>query len=78
MPADARRTPLFKSKAWAFIIDYLKDPHVFDYKDKFVNNLTGPGLGIEIDEDKVRQMPAIGHRWRNPVWHQEDGTIAEW
>jgi galactonate dehydratase len=60
------------------LLDYLKDPRVFDYKDGFVNNLTGPGLGIEIDEDKVREMAAIGHRWRNPVWRQEDGTVAEW
>jgi galactonate dehydratase len=60
------------------LLDYLKDRRVFDYKDGFVNNLTGPGLGIEIDEDKVREMAAIGHRWRNPVWRQEDGTVAEW
>ncbi|WP_372661791.1 galactonate dehydratase [Cohnella sp.] len=60
------------------LLDYLKNPHVFDYKDGFVNNLTGSGLGIKIDEEKVRQMAAIGHRWRNPVWRQEDGTVAEW
>ncbi|WP_123039577.1 galactonate dehydratase [Cohnella candidum] len=60
------------------LLDYLKDPLVFRYRDGFVDNLTGPGLGIEIDEDKVREMAAIGHRWRNPVWRQEDGTVAEW
>lgn len=60
------------------LLDYLKDPRVFEYKDGFVNNLTAPGLGIEIDEDKVREMAAVGHRWRNPVWRQEDGTVAEW
>lgn len=60
------------------LLDYLKDPLVFDYRDGFVSNLTGPGLGIEVDEDKVREMAAVGHRWRNPVWRQEDGTVAEW
>lgn len=60
------------------LLDYLKDPLVFRYRDGFVDNLSGPGLGIEIDEDKVREMAAIGHRWRNPVWRQEDGTVAEW
>jgi len=60
------------------LLDYLKDPSVFAYKDGFVGNLTGPGLGIEVNEEKVREMAAIGHRWRNPVWRQEDGTVAEW
>ncbi|GGG00740.1 galactonate dehydratase [Paenibacillus abyssi] len=60
------------------LLDYLKDPGVFEYKDGFVNNLTGPGLGIDVDEEKVRAAAAIGHQWRNPVWRQEDGTVAEW
>ncbi|MFX3632423.1 MAG: galactonate dehydratase [Candidatus Pristimantibacillus sp.] len=60
------------------LLDYLKDPHVFDYSNGFVNNLTAPGLGIEIDEEKVREMAQIGHQWKNPVWRQEDGTVAEW
>ncbi|MEF3306119.1 galactonate dehydratase [Paenibacillus sp. GYB003] len=60
------------------LLDYLKDPSVFAYKDGFVANLTGPGLGIEVNEEKVREMAAIGHDWKNPVWRQEDGTVAEW
>lgn len=60
------------------LLDYLKDPSVFAYKDGFVSNLTGPGLGIEVNEEKVRAMAAIGHSWKNPLWRQEDGTIAEW
>lgn len=60
------------------LLDYLKDPHVFDYSNGFVKNLTAPGLGIEIDEEKVREMAQIGHQWKNPVWRQEDGTVAEW
>ncbi|MDD9270652.1 galactonate dehydratase [Paenibacillus sp. GCM10023248] len=60
------------------LLDYLKDPTVFQYEAGFVRNLTAPGLGIEINEDKVREMAAIGHNWKNPVWRQEDGTVAEW
>ncbi|BFT75978.1 galactonate dehydratase [Paenibacillus sp. P36] len=60
------------------LLDYLKDPAVFQYEDGFVKNLTAPGLGIEINEDKVREMAAIGHTWKNPVWRQADGTVAEW
>jgi len=60
------------------ILDYLKDKTVFDYDKGYVSKLTGPGLGIEIDEDKVIEMAKIGHNWKNPVWRYEDGSIAEW
>ncbi|TXK74849.1 galactonate dehydratase [Paenibacillus sp. N3.4] len=60
------------------LLDYLQDPSVFKYEEGFVANLTGPGLGIEINEEKVREMAAIGHQWKNPVWRQVDGTVAEW
>ena len=38
----------------------------------------GPGLGVEIDEAKVRAVAAQRHRWRNPVWRHADGSFAEW
>ena len=38
----------------------------------------GPGLGIEVDEEKVVEMARIGHRWRAPVWRHADGSVAEW
>jgi galactonate dehydratase len=60
------------------LLDYLSDPGVFAYKDGFVERSTAPGLGIEINEEKVREMAAIGHRWRNPVWRNEDGSVTEW
>lgn len=60
------------------LLDYLADPSVFEYEAGFVKRLTKPGLGIEINEEKVREMAAIGHQWRNPVWRTEDGTVTEW
>jgi galactonate dehydratase len=60
------------------LLDYLVDPGVFRYQDGFVDRLTGPGLGIEIDEAKVRAAAQSGHQWRNPVWRTVDGSVAEW
>lgn len=60
------------------LLDYLVDPGVFRYQEGYVARLAGPGLGIELDEAKVREMAAIGHRWRNPLWRHADGSIAEW
>lgn len=60
------------------LLDYLVDPSVFAYEDGMVAIPSGPGLGIEIDEDYVRERAAEGHRWRNPVWRHRDGSVAEW
>ena len=60
------------------LLDYLVDPSVFDYADGMVKIPTGPGLGIEVNEDYVRERAAQGHRWRNPVWRHADGSFAEW
>jgi len=60
------------------LLNYLKNPEVFHYKDGHAGLLTGPGLGIEVDEEYVRKMAEIGHNWHNPVWRDSDGVIAEW
>ena len=38
----------------------------------------GPGLGVQINEDAVREAHKDRHRWRNPVWRLKDGSFAEW
>lgn len=60
------------------ILDYLSDKSVFQYEDGFVKIPDGPGLGVEIDEEYVKARAKEGHRWRNPVWRHEDGSVAEW
>lgn len=60
------------------LLDYLKDPTVFQYEKGFVAIPIGAGLGIDINEEFVREAAEQGHNWKNPVWRNEDGTIAEW
>lgn len=60
------------------LLDYLVDPTVFDFVDGHAARPTGPGLGIEIDEQAVRRAAEIGHSWRNPMWRHADGSLAEW
>ncbi len=62
----------------AHLIDYLVEPKVFNYEEGFVNRLTAPGLGIEINEVRVREMAKVGHSWHNPVWRNVDGSVTEW
>ncbi len=60
------------------LLDYLVDPAVFDYGNGVVKIPNKPGLGIEINEEFVKKQAEIGHNWKNPVWRNSDGTVAEW
>jgi galactonate dehydratase len=50
----------------------------FAFPSGAIRRWDAPGLGVEIDEDAVREADRTGHRWRNPVWRHEDGSFAEW
>ncbi|MBZ9848958.1 galactonate dehydratase [Mesorhizobium sp. CA14] len=60
------------------LLDYAANKDVFRYQDGYVAIPDGPGLGVEIDEDYVKERAREGHRWRNPVWRHRDGSFAEW
>lgn len=60
------------------ILDYLINKDVFEYENGFVRIPDGAGLGVEIDEDYVKGRAEVGHRWRNPIWRHQDGSVAEW
>lgn len=38
----------------------------------------GPGLGVEINEEVVRRAAENAPTWKNPIWRNFDGTVAEW
>jgi galactonate dehydratase len=60
------------------LLDYAANKDVFRYEDGYVAIPDGPGLGVEIDEDYVKERAKEGHRWRNPIWRHKDGSFAEW
>ncbi len=54
---------------------YIKEPFVV--QDGHVDVPTGPGLGIEVDEEAIQEHVCDGG-WENPpLWH-EDGSVADW
>ncbi len=54
---------------------YIKRP--FTVKNGYIDLPTGPGLGIEIDEDVLADK--IGHDWRNPEsYDADDGSVVDW
>ncbi|WP_123619210.1 galactonate dehydratase [Halorubrum sp. CSM-61] len=64
-----------ESSQW---LTYLEDPTVFEFEDGYIERLTEPGLGIEVDEDEIRKKAQTHVNWHSPIWHHEDGSLAEW
>jgi galactonate dehydratase len=60
------------------LLDYIKNPEIFNYQDGMVSIPMGNGLGIEVNEEYVRTMEKVGHNWHNPIWRHRDNSIAEW
>jgi galactonate dehydratase len=60
------------------LLDYVTDRSVFAYENGYVAIPGGPGLGIEINDAYVAERAKVGHRWRNPLWRHDDGSVAEW
>lgn len=57
---------------------YLVDKQVFEIDDGYVRAPTGPGLGIEIDEDIVRRIAETTKPWQPKEFYGPDGSIREW
>ncbi len=47
------------------MLDYLVDTTRSAFTDGHIDRLTGPGLGIEVDEAAVARAAEIGHDWHN-------------
>lgn len=60
------------------LLDFVSNKEIFQYKDSYVQLPTKPGLGIDMDEDKIKEVAQQGLVWTNPKWKNYDGTIAEW
>lgn len=62
----------------ADLTTYLTDPEVLTVREGRVAVPRGSGLGVTIDEARVRDAARAPHRWRNPVWRGSDGSLREW
>ncbi|EMD4923736.1 D-galactonate dehydratase, partial [Escherichia coli] len=62
----------------AELLDFVKNKEDFSMEGGFFKPLMKPGLGVEIDEEKVHELSKHFQDWRNPLWRHADGTVAEW
>ena len=64
------------SEKWDLGVGYLKKPFVIE--NGYIDLPTGPGLGIELDEDFIAEQTYDG-AWDTPrLTHADDGSFAEW
>jgi galactonate dehydratase len=62
----------------AELLDYVKNKDDFHLSAGWIRPLPKPGLGVEIDEERVLEATRLAPDWRNPVWRHADGSVAEW
>ncbi len=60
------------------LLDFVKNKEIFQYRDGYVGLPTKPGLGIELDDEKIKKVSMGELVWTNPKWKNYDGTFAEW
>jgi galactonate dehydratase len=62
----------------AELLDYVRNPEDFRLDGGYISPLPKPGLGVDVDEDKVIAASRHAPDWRNPLWRHADGSVAEW
>jgi len=60
------------------LLDYVINKDDFKIVDGYCAPLKKPGLGVEVDEERVIAASKNAGDWRNPVWRHKDGSVAEW
>ena len=60
------------------LLDYVLNSEDFTVIDGYISLFKKPGLGVEIDEEKLKEAQKIGHNWSNPIWRGIDGNFTEW
>ncbi|WP_395401841.1 galactonate dehydratase [Pseudoduganella sp. UC29_106] len=62
----------------AELLDYVFNKEDFRIEDGYFSPLPKPGLGVEVDEERIIAASKNSSDWRNPLWRHADGSVAEW
>ena len=60
------------------INNYVKDKGIWKVTNGYVEGPQGVGLGIEVDEEEVRQVAKTATPWALKGFIGPDGSIREW
>jgi galactonate dehydratase len=62
----------------ADVLDYVINKADFRIDAGYMHALPKPGLGVELDEERIVHASKNPPNWHNPVWRHADGSVAEW
>lgn len=62
----------------AELLDYVHNAADFRMEGGYIEPLPLPGLGVDINEERVIEASRSAPDWRNPLWRHADGSVAEW
>ncbi len=60
------------------LTSYTLNPEVWKVTDGYIDLLTGPGLGIDVDEEQVRRLSQDSKAWVSPTFTGPGGELREW
>ena len=60
------------------VLDYVKNITDFKFPESFVELPKLQGIVDEVNKELVIEENKNPRNWKNPVWHHDDGTVAEW
>lgn len=60
------------------LMDYIKNPSIYQYDKGYIQLIKGAGLGVEVNEEFLKERSVNAPTWKNPIWRNYDGTVAEW
>ncbi|KAJ4130566.1 hypothetical protein NW754_009618 [Fusarium falciforme] len=60
------------------ITSYITNPEIWTVRDGHIDILSGPGLGIEINEEEVRRLSKDSRSWPVPEFRGPCGELREW
>lgn len=62
----------------ADLLDYVYNKENFVITNGYINPLTKPGLGVEINRERLIEESKNPPNWYPPIWSHDDGSFAEW
>jgi galactonate dehydratase len=62
----------------AELLDYVHNAADFRMEGGYMAPLPLPGLGVDINLERVIEASRAAQDWRNPLWRHGDGSVAEW
>jgi galactonate dehydratase len=60
------------------ITSYISNPEIWKVTDGHIDILHGPGLGIQVDEQQIRQLSEGAKAWPCPEFRGPCGELREW